>query len=415
MKHKFIIGAMLMALLGIGASTQPVAAASEPTFSVNDVSNDTSEIRFGSNLLIAGNGVTSDKDVKGLLFTFGNQLALQSKSEYTFIAGNIIDYSAETEKDLFVAGNSINIKSDAKLGRDAYIAGNSVTVSTDLGHGSLSIAAARATVEDAIIEGNLNLDVAQAIFLGDVKVKGKIVINSDAEVTGLEHITYDEIERYEVVEEDITAGTIWMMKLFSIVALFITFAVILAMFPGVKGRVEKELAVSQFGKDVLVGMCVLLFVPIIVVFLIMSFVGAPAAIILLVTYLIMIYLSQAFTGLWLGKLIVEKLAHSKINPFVEALIGITLLGLLVMIPWLGAYIGLLSMLLGLGLFMQTIKPNRKQKPVVISRSEEVIEDAEIVEPAPKSQSKESSKSSSTKSAKTDKDTADKETEITEED
>ncbi len=415
MKHKFIIGAMLMALLGIGASTQPVAAASEPTFSVNDVSNDTSEIRFGSNLLIAGNGVTSDKDVKGLLFTFGNQLALQSKSEYTFIAGNIIDYSAETEKDLFVAGNSINIKSDAKLGRDAYIAGNSVTVSTDLGHGSLSIAAARATVEDAIIEGNLNLDVAQVIFLGDVNVKGKIVINSDAEVTGLEHITYDEIERYEVVEEDITASTIWTMKLFSIVALFIAFAVILAMFPGVKGRVEKELAVSQFGKDVLVGMCVLLFVPIIVVFLIMSFVGAPAAIILLATYLIMIYLSQAFTGLWLGKLIVEKLAHSKINPFVEALIGITLLGLLVMIPWLGAYIGLLSMLLGLGLFMQTIKPNRKQKPVVISRSEEVIEDAEIVEPAPKSQSKESSKSSSTKSAKTDKDTADKETEITEED
>ena len=154
----------------------------------------------------------------------------------------------------------------------------------------------------------------------------------------------------------------------------------MALFPGVNKRVSKELTITQFGKDILIGMITLLFVPIIAVFLLLSFVGIPAALLLVAAYIAMIYVAQGYSGLWLGKVIVEKVAHGKINAFVEMLIGITALGLLVMIPWIGAYIGLLSLLLGLGLFMQSIKPNRKKKnPIVVSRTEEVIKETETVE------------------------------------
>lgn len=381
MKYKLIIGALLFAVLGVGnvGTALAVEENNEGTFGYTEPTPDVAELRFGSNLLLAGNGIMSEKTVEGLLLSTGNELNLKTKSEYGFVAGNIIHYNAEATKDLFVAGNVITISDDAKIGRDTFIAGNNVRVEADL-PGDLAVTANKAILNNITIDGDVDFDVNELAIEGKVVVTGKIIINSNATITGLDNIDYKEIEKYEVVELNITAVDVWVAKIFSIAALFIVFAIIMALFPGVNKRVSKELTVTQFGKDILIGMITLLFVPIIVVFLLLSFVGIPAALLLVAAYIAMIYIAQGYSGLWLGKVIVEKVAHGKINAFVEMLIGITVLGLLVMIPWIGSYIGLLSLLLGLGLFMQSIKPNRKKKnPIVVSRTEEVIEETETVE------------------------------------
>lgn len=235
--------------------------------------------------------------------------------------------------------------------------------------GDLSVTANKLILNGNKVDGDVNLSVNELIIEGQVVVTGKLVVNSDANIDGIERLDYHEIEKYEIVESSITGLNLWMAKLFSIATLFITFTIIMAMFPGVEKRVSKELSVAQFGKDVLIGMVTLLCVPILIVFLLLSFIGAPAAILLLCAYIVMIYIAQGYSGLWLGKVIVEKIAHGKINAFVELLIGVTVLGLLVMIPWLGSYIGLLSLLLGLGLFMQSIKPNRKKKVIASHKAE----------------------------------------------
>lgn len=381
MKYKLIIGALLFAVLGVGnvGTALAVEANNEGTFGYTEPTPDVAELRFGSNLLLAGNGIMSEKTIEGLLLSTGNELNLKTKSEYGFVAGNIIHYNAETAKDLFVAGNVITISDDAKIGRDTFIAGNNIRVEADL-PGDLAVTANKAILNDITIDGDANFDVNELAIEGKVVVTGKIIINSNAAITGLDNIDYKEIEKYEVVELNITAVEVWVAKIFSIAALFIVFAIIMALFPGVNKRVSKELTITQFGKDILIGMITLLFVPIIAVFLLLSFVGIPAALLLVAAYIAMIYVAQGYSGLWIGKVIVEKVAHGKINAFVEMLIGITALGLLVMIPWIGAYIGLLSLLLGLGLFMQSIKPNRKKKnSIVVSRTEEVIEETETVE------------------------------------
>lgn len=370
MKYKLIIGALLLAFGSVGLTGTTYAAGEDAngTFSVIETDADVAEVRFGSNLLLAGNGIASEKAVEGLLFSTGNDLKLNTKSEYGFVAGNLIQYNATTSKDLFAAGNVVTINDDAKIGRDTFIAGNSVRVEADL-PSDLSVTANKLILNGNKVDGDVNLSVNELIIEGQVVVTGKLVVNSDANIDGIERLDYHEIEKYEIVESSITGLNLWMAKLFSIATLFITFTIIMAMFPGVEKRVSKELSVAQFGKDVLIGMVTLLCVPILIVFLLLSFIGAPAAILLLCAYIVMIYIAQGYSGLWLGKVIVEKIAHGKINAFVELLIGVTVLGLLVMIPWLGSYIGLLSLLLGLGLFMQSIKPNRKKKVIASHKAE----------------------------------------------
>lgn len=366
MKHKLLIAAAFVAaLLGVSIATPSYALdKAQDTFTVTETGDDVVELRFGSNLLLAGNFVNSDKSTQsvpanGLLFTAGNQVGLDAKSEYAFVAGNVVNYGGTTEKDLFVAGNIITIQKTAKVSRDAFIAGNAVNIAADL-PSDLSITAAKVILSDVKIGGNLNIAADTIIIEGKVSVTGKFTVNADATIEGFEKLTAGEVEKYEIIEHDITATEILLAKIFSIAALFVAFAIIMALFPAVKHRVASELNFVQFGKDIFIGMMVLLFVPIIAVFLLISLVGAPAALLLLATYVAVIYLAQGYTGLWLGKLIVEKLAHSELNAFLEMLIGITVLALLTMIPWAGTYIGLLSLLLGLGLFMQSIKPDRSK-------------------------------------------------------
>lgn len=377
MKTKMIFVAILAAIFGVGGlSTSVSATGNNSVFNLQE-SEENVELRMGQNLLLAGNNLNNDNETKGLLFSAGNSLQLKTKSEYSFVAGNMIDYSAETEKDLFIAGNIITISKDAKIGRDVFATGNIITINASL-PGNLAVASSEVVFQDDIkIKGNVEITADTIKFIGKVNIDGKLVVDSDTDIIGLENATYSEIERFESAKVELTAADIFSYKLFSIAALFVAFMLVMAMFPGVKQRVAKEIKLVQFGKDLLIGVMVLIFVPIIVVFLFITLVGAPLALILAAVYIIAIYLAQGYSGLWLGKLIVEHLAHGKLNAFLEMLIGITLLSLLAMIPLVGGYIGLVSLLLGLGLFMQSIKPNRKKDST--STDEVEVEEAEVVE------------------------------------
>ncbi len=197
-------------------------------------------------------------------------------------------------------------------------------------------------------------------FDGKVKIAGKLSVNDTADVIGLSNATYGQIERYTKVEYKPTATVILMSKVISIASLFVVLVIVMAMFPGLDERMHRELNLSQFGKDLVVGLCTLFFTPIIVIFLLISYLGAPAGLILLAIYIIMLYLAQGFTGYYLGKAIFEKLLHNQMNKFIEAFVGIAIV---MLCTWISPLLWFATTILGLGLFMQSIKPNRKnQKP-----------------------------------------------------
>ncbi len=335
-----------------------------PTFSAETANNDQSAIiKIGNNLLIAGNNLIADRDVdEGISLIAGNNVTVNNQSEYGFVFGNIITLNGMVERDLFIAGNQITLDEDAVIGRDVYTASDSLTVNTNI-HGDLSATASTVVLKDVTIDGNVNLSVANVRFEGKVEIAGKLTYNDDAVVSGKDNVTYREIEAYHV--EKLSQGAMILGALYgkflSIASLFLVMVLVIAFAPKLHAKIENESNTSRFGINLAVGLVVLVALPVVSLVAFMTVVAAPVGLIALMAYLIMIYLSQGFAGLWLGHVILEKLCKvkaSKANAYIEALIGIVILGILSLIPYLGTITGFLGLVLGLGLIFRSVKPTK---------------------------------------------------------
>lgn len=335
--------------------------AVEPTFSeeVNEQANYV-KLRFGKNQLFAGNNLDINAKSSGLLFAFGNQLQLGAESEYAFVAGNLINYSATTEKDLFIAGNIIDLKSDAKIGRDVYVAGYRVILSSNL-RGDFSAGADQVVLRDVEVAGNVNLDAANIFFEGNISIAGTLSYNDDAQVHGLDNVKAAKVETYVAPSYTLTAAELWLSKLMSIISFVLAAVVVLAFSARLRKQVAGEKAVQAFGANLVAGFVVLLLVPIVSILLLMSYFAAPLGIMMILMYIIMIYLAQALAGAWLGHVIVAKLLRSQAHIFIETIIGIIVLVCCSMIPGLNVITTFLAILLGLGIIVRSVKPGKNNE------------------------------------------------------
>ena len=326
-----------------------------PTFvAETDESRRSASLWVGKSLLMAGNNLTTTTSVKnGLLLVAGNSLQLEGESEYGFVAGNIIRFAGATHADA------------AKIGRDVFVAGNELYVETDL-TGDLSVTAERVVIKKGIaIDGNVNIDAENIEIGNDVTIGGKLIYNDSAHINDLANVSYGELETYHVEEISVEAGIVAAVyaKLFSIAGLFLAMVLIIAIYPRLHDKMQPESTANRFGVNLAIGCGTLVVVPMLVIVALLTIVAAPLGIIALIALLVAIYLAQGFAGLWLGHLILEKLFKLKSNAFVEALVGIIVLGALALVPFVGAVTGLLGMLLGLGLIISCIKPSKDDKGV----------------------------------------------------
>ncbi len=315
----------------------------------------------GKSFLLAGNNLKSNTDVRnGLLLAAGNNLQLSGQSEYGFLFGNIIKFSGSTQRDLYIAGNGVTLASDAKIGRDVFVASGELRIETDL-PGDLSVTADRLVINEGItINGNVNIDADTIVFGEDVTIGGKLVYNDSANVSGADQVAYGDIEIYHLQEVSAEAklAAAFYSKFLSIAGLFLAMALILAVYSKLHAKIETETTPGRFGTNLAIGLGALIIVPVVAIFAMLTVVAAPLSIVALLVYGICVYLAQGFTGLWLGHIILEKLFKIKGNAFVEALLGIIVLGLLALVPVVGVITGFVSLALGLGLIVNCVRPRK---------------------------------------------------------
>lgn len=354
-----------------------------PTFATTlDESEHSVTFKMGHGLVLAGNNLSSAVDNKsGLMLIAGNNLSLRTKAEYGVLLGNTINFAGETGRDLYILGNSVVLTDDAKPGRDVFAFVNTLTVDTDI-PGDLAVAVDTLVLNDVKIAGNLNVNAAHIEFHGKVEIAGALTYNDSAAVTGLDQATYGSIEAYHVKEPDPTALMMARVygKIMSIAGIFLVMALICAFYPRLHEKLEAESTVGRFGSSLAIGLGILIAVPIVALFAFFTLVAAPLGIIALLIYLIAIYLAQGFAGAWLGHVLIEKLFKAKGNIFVEILVGVTILGLLSLVPYLGIATSFFSLLLGLGVIFSCIKPVKKSpKKAPASDSKLIAEEAETEE------------------------------------
>lgn len=342
------------------SETEQQSSLPASTFSSETSSDDSGLFWFGKNVLYAGNNVTANGVSRGLLFAAGNNLQLNSQSEYAFAAGNTIVFRATTDKDLFLAGNSITIPESALIGRDVFATGNTFLLEADI-HGDVSVGAARATFKDVTIDGNLNLSVGYVDFQGQVQINGALTYNDDATVSGLTNVKYGKLETYTPTSHNTTAGEVWLTKMIHVVGLFFTLVIIFLVFPGAKQGIAREADTQRFGVDLMYGLGFVIIVPLVTLIFLLSFFAVSTSIFLIIVYCLVFYLATAFAGAWLGHVLVEKLCHCTLPMLVEALVGILLITCAGMIPGLNFLVSALTLVLGAGVIIACLRGDSGKK------------------------------------------------------
>lgn len=393
--------------LAIEPRENTLAENSQPFLSVNEDDDDVAQIKFGQNLLYAGNNATNSSSTDGLLLSFGNRMEVRGDGEYNIAAANVLEIHGVTRKDLFAAGNLVRIAEDAEIGRDVYIAGNEVRIENNLS-GDLAITASKVTFNNATIDGDVNLAAGQIIFGQNVTITGTLVYNDDAKISGLDNASVAHTDTYASTKVEMTAAELWMSQAIEVIGTFVIALILIIVFPRLKNRIAAESTVQRFGVNFLSGLGFLILVPTLSILLMVSVFGIKAGILLLVAWLLVICLTGVFTGLWLGHLVVEKLFRSHVPFAVEAAVGILLLGCCALIPGIDTIVALFSVIFGTGLMIACIRPPKvKQEDGTTNEPTKPLENpfrgqsakAQAKKPSTKPAPAKAKKAGSTKSTK----------------
>jgi cytoskeletal protein CcmA (bactofilin family) len=134
----------------------------------------------------------------------------------------------------------------------------------------------------------------------------------------------------------------------STIALVLVGLIISSVFPNQTNRVVGAISQSPW-KSIGLGLVFLVVVPVAIVIALVTVVGIPAAIIAGFLYAIIVYVSRIYIGVWIGRKVIGALKRKQITSlFWPLVVGITIIALIGLIPFIGWIFRLFCLLIGLG-------------------------------------------------------------------
>ncbi|WP_366924667.1 polymer-forming cytoskeletal protein [Metallumcola ferriviriculae] len=143
----------------------------------------------------------------------------------------------------------------------------------------------------------------------------------------------------------------WSFKIFNAVILFALASLVLALMPNHIKTMAVELGTDPFRK-LMIGLLALVLMPVLVLVTALSLIGLP-----LVPVIILVFIGTKFIGYVAVALFIghraRQTASLNINIFLELLVGVLLLWLIKLVPFLGLLTSLIVTLFALGLTIDT--------------------------------------------------------------
>ena len=355
MKNKFlgVVGLLLFAIIPLFG----VRAETSGYFTADDNVNLEESVEHSK--FVAGNNINLRGNISGLNFVAGNSLNVSATSEYGFMAGESLDINGKVEKDLFIAGNNITLEKDASVGRDLYAAGNNVKVKSNI-LGNAFIGASNVVLDNAVINGDLNLEASNIEIIGNVVINGTLYVNEDANINNEISLSVNKKETYKnpSVNVDVNFTTTIYDKLISILSVIFTGVILALLFPKVFKSIDKELDAGKVLKNICIGFVSLIGIPFIAILLLCTIVGIRLSFIGIMLYVIAILLATIMASYVIGNLILTKLMKGEENTYLSIVIGVVVVKIVEMIPYIGGLVVVLVFLMGLGIIFDLFKKVR---------------------------------------------------------
>lgn len=343
---------------------------------------------FGNDRFAAGRSLQIDKPVAGDLIAAGGSVDVMTTVDGdAVLAGGTVTVSKRVAQNFYGAAGKLYIN-DA-VGRNARVAGGQVTFSqVSEVMGNVSAAGGEVTLNGKVkghvivAGGHVLID---AIVGGDVEAtSGQVELGPNARIGGkLRYASREPLKRDPAaqvqgavetfappggwpVPENVehrmgrTGGWVWT------VGLLVVAAALVAFLPNFYAGVAMTLR-SHAGKSLLIGFITLVCVPVLALLFLITIIGVPLALLIVLMYLIMLAVGYVSTGIALGDWLLLRARGDGVQSTLwrvgAAVVGVLVVSLLARIPWLGGWVVLVALLVGLGALALQIWKLREPKTI----------------------------------------------------
>lgn len=302
--------------------------------------------KYNATTFFGGDKINSEAEINGVSFMFGSEINLEGKIDYAFHIAEDLTLDGKIDNDAFMlSGKQITISGDIK--RDAYLLSDNIYIDGKIGRNFFGFATT-IKIENAEIDGNLYLRATEIEIGKNVKINGKIKYNKNAIIKGEENIKDVKTETYVIKDNEVPVSSYIVSILNSVLQYVVVGLLLMIMMPNLFKKLDKE---KNYSDHIAKGFIGLILVPMASVFLLIIPYTRSLAFILLALYFIFIYISFIFSGYLAGKYIMKK----SNNNYLNLLIGILVLKVLTYMPYIGSFISMGALLMGLGFLLNNIK------------------------------------------------------------
>lgn len=292
-----------------------------------------------SDVYLAGGNIVISGEVGGDVLAVGGNIRITGKVNGNVRAiGGTVDISGPVTKNVSVLSGTLivsetsNISGHVSVMTGALDMRGAIKGNVDAGVGDAIVAGTVGGQMKLNIDREGGLKVRESAILGGLEYKSvkEAEIASGAQISGdVKYNPYTYNRRH--------AGTNWLGWLISIFSLI----AVASLFVGIVPKLVKQVAVEAFEKPWLKigwGLVWLIVIPIASILLMVTIIGIPIALMIMVGYFIVLYVAQIF----IGAIIVEYLKSKTMFSFLQKwpallsiVLGIVIFKLISVVPVIG--------------------------------------------------------------------------------
>ena len=364
---KHILKGLIVSLLAILLMTFTAV----PVLAFDARGGDTVTVASGEvidgDLYVSGSNIIIDGTVNGDIFGVGQTITISGTvNGGVSIAGQTITVNGEIARGARLAGQTVNVNGNIK--GDLVAAGAAVNVAgTGKIGGDLILGTGQALIAGAVdgdviggvgdltlsnvVGGDVKLEVDSLTLLSTASIQGNLVYTDESEAKIQPGAQVGGVTTHKLppVKEKPAAGMGVWGKVIGFLMTLVLGIIIVLLAPRRMKAVTESIRTRPW-PSLGWGAVILFATPIAALIVCVTVIGLPLGLIALALYTIAIYLTQLFVGLLIGQLIIGAFRGVETKAaLVGALaLGLAILSLLKLIPYVGFFFGLAAILFGLG-------------------------------------------------------------------
>jgi cytoskeletal protein CcmA (bactofilin family) len=308
-----------------------------------------------ADLLAAGGNIEVDTQVGGDVLAVGGNVRLKGDVDSGVIAGGgQLTINGRVKRSVRAAGGQVEIGPKAELGGNLSVAGGQIRIEGPV-FGYVQAAGGNVTL-DGPVGGDVWVTGGRLALGPNARIAGKLHYASRGELQqdaaavvkgGIERLEFDAAwpRQHREPHPSRFAGWIW------VAGLMVLAAILVGAAPALTARAS-DLLRHRPAFALLIGFVVLVCVPIAAVLLLVTLIGLPLALLVLLLYPVLLLLGYTSTAIGLSDWALQRFVDARnVTPLKRAAAAagaVFLIALLARLPFVGGIIAFLALLAGLG-------------------------------------------------------------------